>query len=219
MRKYDMIIFDKDGTLVDTSRGIYATNRATLEKLGYPIPDEETLTGIMGPPLEYCFGVVCGVPQENVSDAVHTYVDIYKQNGCHQVDEYPGMLDTLKVLKADGYHIGVATLKEHIFVETILAESNLLPYIDTFHGSTHGDGSLSVTKSELIKKCLDECGVSPDRALMVGDSRYDGQGAMEAGVDFLGVSYGFSIHTPADMDGIPNVGLAATPVEILNFVK
>lgn len=217
LKKYDMIIFDKDGTLVNTSRGIYAANRLTLEAMGYPIPEQKILEGIMGPPLEYCFGEICGVPHDEVPQAVHIYVESYKEKGRHMLDDYPGMIDTLKQLKSHGYRIGVATLKEEIFVKSILDESGLLPYIDTFYGSTHGDGSLSLSKSELIKKCLADFGVQPKRALMVGDSRYDGLGAMEAGVDFLGVSYGFSIKSEEDMDGIPNIGLAATPTEILNF--
>ena len=218
MRPYDLIIFDKDGTLLDTSPGIYATNRQTLTDMGLPIPPPERLAGIMGPPLEYCFRTVCQVPEERVSEAVRRYVKIYSESGIHNMTPYAGMIETLKALKAEGYKTGVATLKEHIFVGQILRENHMEDWIDAYFGSHHGEGGLSTTKSMLIRQCLQTLSCPPHRALMVGDSRYDGEGAAEAGVDFLPVTYGFSIRGEEDLTGVPHVGLADSPRGILEFL-
>ena len=218
MKKYDLVIFDKDGTLLDTSLGIYNTNRKTMEKLGIPQPPPEKLKEIMGPPLEYCFHNVCGVPMERLQEAIDYYMVIYKEAGMHEMEPYDGMIDTLQRLKDAGCKLGVATLKEHVFVGPILEENNMLHYMDAYHGSTHDAQGLITTKTAVIRKCMEDCGVDPSRTLMVGDSRYDGEGAMEAGVDFVGVTYGFSIHSPADLEGVPFVLLADTPQAVADFV-
>lgn len=218
MRTYDLIVFDKDGTLLDTSAGIYATNRATLTEMGLPVPPPEILKGIMGPPLEYCFRDVCNVPEDRVDEAVRRYINIYSRTGIHNMKPYPGMIDVLKDLRSNGYKLGVATLKEHIFVKQILTENGMIPYIDTFFGSSHEDSGLCTTKAALITRCMKACGCLPERTLMIGDSRYDGEGAAEAGVDFLAVTYGFSIHSAADLEGIPYVGIVSDTAGISEFL-
>lgn len=219
MKSYDLIVFDKDGTLLDTSSGIYFSNKSTLAQMGYPTPPLEILKGIMGPPLEYCFEDVCGIPHDRLDEAIEIYMSFYKSEGIYMMEHYPGMIDTLKKLRADGYKTAVATLKEHTFVEKILDKMDLLSYIDAYYGSSHEDGGLRSTKALLIRKCMETCGVTdPSRVLMIGDSLYDAEGAQEAGVDFLAVTYGFSIHSEQDMGDTPYVGIVSTPEEILSYV-
>ena len=101
---------------------------------------------------------------------------------------YPGMLDALRTLKRKGYKLGVATLKAEQFVKVMLKEMAVADLFDVIYGMDDQD---TRTKSGLIELCMETAGISAEQTVLVGDSIHDQNGAIEQGVSFVGVSYGF----------------------------
>lgn len=200
-----LVIFDFDGTLADTSLGILACHRHTLKEMGRNVPGDAKLRGIIGAPLFRSYVDVFGFAEEAARKAVSIYRARYAEKGIYEVSQYDGMLAVLQRLKAEGILIGIATLKAHRFLSPMLEHLGLSNLIDVYHGMDDRDG---LTKASLLAECMSDMKVSTKDTVLVGDSIFDANGAREAGIDFVGVSYGFGFkpgevlcNRPADILG------------------
>ena len=98
MPKYDLILFDLDGTLADTSEGIYNAHRYASQRIGYPLKEED-LEGVIGDSLLHVYKGKFNLPEDDARFAVSEYRRWYAQEGRLQAFLYPGVSDTLKYLK------------------------------------------------------------------------------------------------------------------------
>lgn len=189
--KYSTIVFDMDGTLSDTSPGVFAGVRRTLAILGRPQLSEERLRTFIGPPTADSFQRECGMTREQAVEATLLFRDYYSVTGVYDSKLYEGMQELLKLLKSAGAKVTVATLKPEDEAENLLRKENALEYFDAVSGS----GPLGVSRKEdTIINGLTRAGVySLDGVLMVGDSEYDAIGAEKVGVDFCAARYGFGL--------------------------
>ncbi len=189
MRKYDAVIFDVDGTLLDTSEGILTAVKETVEYMGCkPLPDDEWKKFI-GPPVEWSFEERIGLTGEKNKEACAYFRDRYSNHHLFLAKPYDGIYELLDYLKANNIAIAVATYKKQDYTDKLMHEFHFDEYADVIYGSDYENKLL---KSDIIKLCLDK--VSPDdysRALMVGDTKHDARGAEVIGASFAGVSYGF----------------------------
>lgn len=208
---YQLVIFDMDGTLADTSPGILNSHRHANAVMGRPVPDDAALAGVIGGPLLQTYIDRFGFSEADARKAVDIYRRYYSEHGIHEACLYPGMAYTLAALKRQGIAIGLATLKAERFAKVMLEEMGVLDCFAVVYGMDEQD---TRTKSQLIELCMDSVGASKARSLMVGDSIHDLNGAKSAGVDFLGVTYGFGF-CPGENRGISMVD---TTQEILSFV-
>ena len=183
------VLFDFDGTLADSSPGIFHTALYTVRKLGIEreYTDEE-LRRFIGPPLRMCFSVAFGLDEALLDPAVAIYREEYRRKGMHMMSLYPGMAELLAELKAKGIKLAVATFKGEVLVKQCLDNLGILSLFDTVRGSNEVE---TRTKSDIIKLAIADLGILPEEAVMVGDTETDRGGALDAGTGFIGVGYGF----------------------------
>lgn len=186
---YTTMLFDLDGTLIDTSPGIFTTVNYTMEQLGYEPLGPSQLRKFVGPPLAACFRIACGLPQSLINEACEIYRARYKQGALFDASVYDGMLQALDELLRRGVTLAVATLKHERSATAILQHFGLADRFSAVAGSDE-DGVLS--KGHIIRNVLSRIDVlDTDNVLMIGDTPHDLDGALEAQVDFLGVDWGF----------------------------
>ena len=181
------ILFDLDGTLTDSGKGIMNCAIYTLEYYGLPIPSIEELRTIVGPPLHESF-VRFGVPESEAENAVAKYRERYVPIGAYENTPYPGIRELLERLKAEGHRLYVATSKPEGMSVDILKHFDLDRYFTRICGASM-DTSRS-TKDAVIAYLLTECGAQ-ENAIMVGDTAFDVLGAKEHGIPTIGVSWGY----------------------------
>ena len=183
-----LIIFDLDGTIADTSEGILNSHRYANKAMSKPIPSDETLYKVIGASLLESYRNVFQFSDEEAIEAVKKYRTWYAEYGIHQVKLYPGIEDLLKKINERGILADIATLKAERFAVTMMKELGISNLFHMIYGMNDSD---TLTKAELIRKCISNAGVKSEETCMVGDSIYDFHGAQKCGVSFIGVSYGF----------------------------
>ncbi len=190
MRK--TIIFDMDGTLINTSSGIFATANYTMRKLGFKELPDSQLRKFVGPPLPACFRIVCGLEEDLIERACDIYREEYLKGNMYLGEMYPGIVELLEELTSKGITLGVATLKTEDMALSILKEKGLFPYFKSIKGA---DASEMLSKAQIIENVLIDLKIEDySTVLMVGDTPHDRDGAVKVGVDFVGVDWGFGYH-------------------------
>lgn len=204
MGKYKLVIFDVDGTMLDTSEGLLNATVYTIEQLGYKMPSRNVLLSFVGPRIQDSFVRVYGLQGDELNRAAGIFRKKYKEGDVLLARPYEGIYDVLGWIRKRGMHVAVATNKRQDFVDELMEKYHFLPYVEAVYG-TDMEGALK--KSDLIQKCVNkfpEC--RNEQVVMIGDSSYDAIAAQEAGVDFLGVTYGFEFSARVDVDQWNNVG-------------
>lgn len=216
-RKYDYIIFDVDGTLLDTTEGVLSAVKHTITVSGLPeLPEAELLTFI-GPPIQDSFQKHYGIEGAKLQELATIFRNQYKDVDLLKAVPYEGIYDICEKLKEAGIKIGVATYKRQDYAERILKHFEFDKYSKYLYGADHEN---KLKKMDIIKLCMDEMGVTDKkRVLMIGDSSHDAIGAEKIGVAFLGVTYGFDFRTEEDVMKYPAIGAAGTPPDILQYVS
>lgn len=212
-KEYKLVIFDVDGTLLDTSEGLLKSAIYTIGQLGYEMPVQDVLFSFIGPRIQDSFERVYGLCGKKLDEAAAVFRKRYKEGDVLLARPYEGVYDILRWMKNKGMHIAVATNKRQDFVDALMEKYEFAVYMEAVYG-TDMEGKLK--KADLIQKCIcsfSDCGA--DQTVMIGDSSYDAIAAQEAGVDFIGVTYGFEFRNSVDVDQWENVGCAGTVHEIL----
>lgn len=209
------VLFDLDGTLLDTTEGVLESAIFAAKKLGYEELPYETMLSFVGPPIQNSFIKWYGCSQEKAQEAANVFRTYYKENALFKAALYPDLIDLLKELQMKDIKIGVATYKREDYAISILEHFGIAPFCITMHGA---DNFNKLTKADIVNMCIDELGTEKREVVLVGDTEHDALGAERAGVPFLGVTYGFGFKTKADVDHYPNIGCANSAKEILNFI-
>jgi phosphoglycolate phosphatase len=194
-KRYKAIIFDMDGTLADTSQGIYECHRYAAAQMGLPILSDSRLMGIIGEPLFDTYRTRFGLSEKDARLAVSHYRSKYVEKGVNQAKPYEGIKRLLEELDNAGYLLAIASLKAERFVFELIKQHKLLEYFDVIKGMDEKDKS---SKADLIRQCLILLNVKPNDAILIGDSEHDARGAHEIGLDFLAVTYGFGYKDEAE---------------------
>lgn len=216
MKTYKTIIFDLDGTLADTSEGIYNCIRYAQEKMSLPPISSEQMRSHIGPPMHESYERNFHLTGLDLEKAIGYHKEYALTKGLFEASLYEGIPELLSRLKESGCKLAVATLKYEETAQKMLSFLNVAPYFDVICGAL---SDVKLTKAQLLEKCVDLCQGEKSTALLVGDSSYDALGAREAGIDFLGVTYGFGFTNKQEVDEFPNVGCAESPTEILAHIR
>lgn len=187
----NVILFDLDGTLTDSAEGITKCVQYALQHFGIEEPDLKKLECFIGPPLKEQFMKYARLSKSQAEVAVSVYRERYSRTGIFENQLYGGVSEMLQYLKKSGKTLGVASSKPTIYVNQILEHFEIRDLFDVVVGSEL-DGSRS-DKAAVIEEALALLGMSGHRAevLMVGDRRHDVEGALECGLQCIGVTYGF----------------------------
>lgn len=219
--KYDIILFDLDGTLTDSALGITNAVKYALNKLDIEVRDSRELLCFIGPPLMDSFMKYYGFDWTKAEEAVRLYREYYKDRGIFESSVYAGIPECLDNLKNAGKKLVLATSKPQGFSERILEHFNLSKYFDLIVGATMDEKRTK--KSEVIEYALEELKRSgiysegfKERILMIGDRENDIQGARVNGIDSMGVLFGFGSITELSEAGADYI--VNTPDEISSFV-
>ena len=205
------ILFDLDGTITDSSEGITKSVQHALGKLGIEENDQAMLRRFIGPPLDESFEKFYGFDKEKALKAVDYYRERYSDKGIYENVLFDGIADMLEGLKSDGYIIALATCKPEIYVPTILKHFDIEQYFDVAVGSEleggkrrHKDDVIEEVLKQIMKKMdISESDIVSVKAdsIMIGDRKDDVIGAKEAGIESVGLRYGF-----AEKDELENAG-------------
>lgn len=197
MQKYEIALFDLDGTLSESAEGILECVRKIFIEMDRPMPDEKSVRAFIGPPMYDSLKRV-GFNNEDALVGVEIYKRNFIESGIYKNRVYDGMYEVLAELKAHGVKLAVASTKYQKFTDRIIDMLDLRKYFDIVGGST----SLSADPGTIVKPRHDKIevmnyvieslkGSENDRIVMIGDTKYDADGAAKVGCDFIGCLYGY----------------------------
>jgi len=184
-----LILFDLDGTLIDSEQGIVNSIEHALSGLGVPIPSRESLRGWIGPPLRAVFPNVVGDDPATIERGVKLYRERFSEIGWLEHTVYPGIGDVVDALAAQGDQLAVVTTKADLYAERIVRS---LPFGARFERVYAAPpGSNSSEKASMIARALTDFGMDARDASMIGDRHFDIEGARANGVRAIGAGWGF----------------------------
>ncbi len=207
------IFLDLDGTLIDPKEGITLSIQHALREIGAEVPDQNDLTWCIGPPLPTSFRVLLG-ERADVAEAMELYRARYLDVGMFEADVYDGIGEMLMDLRDTGLPLYVATSKPHAYANTIIEHFGIAHHVDGLFGSEL-DGT-NADKTDLLAHALAETGADPFKSVMIGDRRFDIEGAQNNDICTLGVLWGY-----AEADELHLVeadALAGAPEEVGEIV-
>lgn len=184
------VLFDLDGTLIDSFEGIAKSAQYALRRFGINEENLENLRPFVGPPLVESFQKWYGLSEEQAIEATDIYRERYRPIGILECSLYPGVEECIRTLKAEGYQIGMASSKPEEFCRRILEHFGLLDLFDDVVGATF-DRRID-TKEEVLNEVFRRWSDIPkDQMCLIGDTMFDLVGAKKIGIDCIAVSYGF----------------------------
>lgn len=189
MRDYRLLIFDWDGTLVDSIGRIVAAMRLAAESCDLPQLEEVAIKGIIG--LALPEAIRCLYPQLEEPELVERFREAYSEQYLLLEGEpsalFPGVAESLEAFRAQGYRLAVATGKSRHGLQRVLQGRGWLDYFDI---TRCADETASKPHPLMLQEILAHCRMAPEQALMVGDSVFDLQMASNAGIDSVAVGFG-----------------------------
>ena len=187
--RYRHIFFDLDGTLTDSKPGILNAFAHALEVMGLKA-DPQALEQFIGPPLRDTFRGYFGLDDDAVERAVTAYRQYYREKGMFENAPYPGVPEMLATLAEAGAELVLATSKAAFFADAIMKHFGLVRYFSFLGASDPGKGRSS--KADVLEYALENSAARDLKdCVLVGDTRYDVEGARIVGMECVGAGYGY----------------------------
>lgn len=188
---FDYILFDFDGTLMDTSKGVFNSFDKVVAHYGLKV-DRAVYSTMIGPPLKESFSKTLKLPETEIQNAMQVYRNYYAEKGMFEAELYSGVVELIKNLRAAGKKIFVATSKPEVYASQILERKGILELFDFVGGSDLEEKS-RVEKCDVVKYVLKSNGISDEKekCILIGDRHYDVDGAHSAGIKCAGILWGF----------------------------
>lgn len=210
-KNYKHIIFDFDGTINDTSPGIFATFTRVLEDFGIDASKMD-LSPHIGPPLKSSYSMLVGNARCNEAIALHRkiYAEI---NAVEKSFLYDGITDVLEKLYSSGkYDLAVASCKFQPHLLKALSFFRLEKYFSCVYAQTE----TRMFKADIIAELISDKNWSKADCLMIGDTMHDVDGAHQNGIDVAAVTYGFEKREKLERADV--VALLDSPKKILDLM-
>lgn len=188
--KFEAVIFDFDGTLCDTGEGVMKSAKFALDTFGFETPnDYRELTFFIGPPLLVTFQEHFSADAATADKLVQKFRSRYSDIGVMECEIYNEIIPLLKSLKSNGIKIGIASSKPETYIHILLKKFNINQYFDSVCGVTFAADCES--KASIIMRCINELNCDTAKTLMVGDKKYDIEGALSNNIKSSGVLWGY----------------------------
>jgi phosphoglycolate phosphatase len=184
-----LVLFDLDGTLIDSEVGIVGSMQHAFAEMGVDAPAREVLRTWIGPPLRVTFPLALGDDAERIEQAVEHYRTRFDSIGWSEHEVYPGMADLVAALAARGDRLAIVTTKLQVQAERIVAHLPFGAHFERVYGPQ--PGSRASEKTAMIAQALVDFGAAPGSTVMIGDRRFDIEGAVANAVRAVGVTWGF----------------------------
>lgn len=208
-RRFDLIAFDWDGTLFDSTRLIARSIQAAVRDVGGRVPDDAQASYVIGMGLMQALAHAApDVPAERYELLCDRYRHHYLARQ-HEISLFEGVLSLLAELRARHHWLAVATGKSRRGLDEVLRSVELQ---GVFDGTRTADQTASKPSPQMLLELMREFGVEPERTLMIGDTTHDLQMALNAGCASLAVSYG--AHEPAEFPALRPLHIAHSVAEL-----
>lgn len=198
----EILFFDLDGTLTDSMLGITRAVQYALKHYGITVEDLKELQPFVGPPLHESFQEYFHFSEKDSHEAVFVFREYYNAKGWMENRPYDGIEEMLKMLLDAGKTLIVATSKPESMAKQVLTHFHLADYFQ-FIGGASSD-SLRVNKDDVIRYVMESCKLTEadwPSIVMVGDRRHDILGAHKAGLEAVGVLYGYGSREELSLAG------------------
>lgn len=213
---FDHILFDFDGTIMDTSPGIYDSFDKVVAhyKLDFP---RSGYSRMIGPPIRESFSTILGLPDEEINNAIAVYRSYYSVEGIYNANVYDGVPELIRHLREAGKTICTATSKPEVFTKKIIENKGLTDLFDFIGGSDTAENGRT-EKKDVVEYVLESRNIShlKDRCILVGDRYFDVKGAHEAGIKCAGILWGFGSRKEFEEAGAD--WILETPEELEKFL-
>jgi len=213
-KQFELLVFDWDGTLMDSAGAIVASIQASCRDLGLPVPERERAAHVIGLGLKDALAYA--VPELAASE-YGRLAERYRHHYLARdpdIELFPGVREMLALLKDRGHVLAVATGKTRIGLDRVLEATQLKPYFDS---SRCADETHSKPHPAMLQELMHELLIEPEATLMIGDTAHDLQMAVNAGVPALAVSYG--AHPRGSLTVFNPLACLDTPQELAPWLQ
>lgn len=209
MKNYKYIFWDLDGTIINSYDGVTRSVQYALSKFGINEKDPETLRRYIGPPLRDSFQKISGLTKEQADQGLEYYRERYNQIGLFECDLFPQVKETLQYYQAKGKVQFLSSSKPEVMCRKILHNLKVEKCFDEIVGASL-DGKID-TKQEVLQEAFRRAeSYSGDKrppfqkkdVVLIGDTKFDADGARKCGIDCIGVEYGFGTNEELREHGV-----------------
>ncbi len=213
-KRFELIVFDWDGTLMNSAGAIVACIQAAAVDMGIAPPPEMRARHVIGLGLREALRYVLPeLAEEKHGELADRYRHHYLSQD-HELRLFAGADALVRELAAGGFRLGVATGKSRKGLDRAMTSSGLG---DCFHASRCADECHSKPHPQMLDELMNEFGVAPEATLMIGDTTHDLQMAKNAGVDSLAVTYG--AHGRGDLKALGPLHCADSVADLAAWLK
>jgi phosphoglycolate phosphatase len=210
-RGRQVVLFDLDGTLSNSEPGICTTLKVAIREVGLDVPSDAVLRTTIGPPFSTGLPAI-GVPEQLVERVTVAYRAIYEETGLFDTCLYDGVVEMLDELGENGCTLCVATSKPETSARRVIEHLGLTDRFEVVGAA--GDDYVRHTKADVIADVLDRLGdVADDEVVMVGDRRFDVEGATAHGIDTIGAGWGYG--SAEELRSVGVWAIADHPVDVV----
>jgi phosphoglycolate phosphatase len=211
MATYSAVLFDLDGTILDSAPGVFHCFEHTFRMMRTEAPSRESMRRFLGPPLTDTFENHFGWTGEELDRALTIYRSEYFAVGAITAELYPGVVDVVRAVRAAGIPVGLATSKSASGVAKVLAHFGLEDEFDIL--GTASDDETRSAKADVVRYALallDDAGADISNVVLVGDRIHDIEGAEAHGLTSILVGWGYG----TDDERAKATASAATPTDL-----
>ncbi len=188
--RFNNVIFDVDGTLVDSSEGILNGYRYMFERIGKPVPADEILIKGIGPPMHEILVMFLKTEDEQqISEARAHFRKYYAEAGIFEAKLFEGVLDLLRTLKEKGARMMIVTNKSRPYAVSMLDKLGIGNYFEKM--AAQELDKKAVEKTDMLKRLIEENGLRHSESVMIGDTKGDIMAAKNNNITSIAVTHGY----------------------------
>lgn len=188
MHNYQHVIFDLDGTLLNSETGVIKSLRETVTELELPEIKANDYHRFIGPPMERSMSDYFSLDGHKLKEAVAKFREIYQNKFLFEASIYDGIVDLLRTLRENSIITAIATYKPQSYAIPLIDHFGLSLYCNPCVGFIP---ELRTDKADIIKECASQLNADLSRTVYIGDTDGDWKAASRVGIDFIGVTFGF----------------------------
>ena len=212
--RFELLVFDWDGTLVDSAGHIVASLQAAFRDLDLPVPSPEAARHVIGLGLQDALAYLNpGLESRRYSEVADRY-SVHFLAGHEDIELFPMVEEGIPALNRDGYLLAVATGKSRRGLDRALQSTTLGAH---FHASRCADEGFPKPHPDMLETLMRLLGVTRGRTLMIGDTTHDLLMAANAGVPAVGLSYG--AHPREELEGLAPLACVGSFAELMQWLK